>query len=930
MGINSGMAITLSGGIASNIFDSLVAWISGCIAGVLDGFGTAFTNIAPPNLENFSDLFPFMKTAYEVVVYFGFALLFLIVVWQLFKTFGGKYTDGEDPAILTVRAMLFAVLIAFSWDIMNYVMNIAMVPYDVFNSLSSKEITESAVKSLLENNDLKLTKLIGIVLGAFTTATSIIGIIATVVLLWNYLKLLLEVCERYVVLGVLAYTSPLAFSLGASKSTSDVFKNWCRMVGSQLFIIVMNVYFLKGFNVALSAFLLNMEVLEEKTDGSGAVILLVGYFCLLAYLRVAARFDEYLSQLGLNAAKTGTGPLGGLMPMMVGRTILSSVMGGRGFFGHGGGGFAGAGAGAASKVLGVGGIGTIPSRAANAFNPSTYVGNALGGKKQGFGGIAGGIANMAGRAYASTHGLGDTGLISGLANSTDKSLNGIGGKAGLNDAQMFMPGLFGRQGLTFDAASQRNTAGQMAGQFTDENGNTFGVVASSMKANEVPNGAFGTMRAVDGSGFYIQTFDKDGNVSEQGMATLFGAPSIGDGAGQTPAGDFANTFFPGQEGVTNGLTFTNDENDPFILHATDADGHTFDLFNSAGYEKPENAIEGMTPTDVNGNDWFVCDTTPLNTDGIVDGVTISGDGVITDSFGNVVSDSSLENVGVASQVGEIGDSGVPSMTEDGVNDSVFGATFFPSEDTEGLTFSNVDSDPYSFKMIDEDGNKSIYRSGAEYGVPAVQGDVMTDVNDNKWYEDTGVFNSDAGDHNNMTISTDDPYTMSVQPSDGNGNPVLDENNVPVAANDYVNLAGGDLPEGSYTDEAGQTWVPAPDGYNDNGTLHTNEDGQKFAPAYKDDYGQTWVPAPDGHETTSPFDSSTYEASFNPVNPYEATIHNSETGETNRYQHEALGNKGRASEDSAITDLHGNKWYPVGNSGDDRSQIANIEKSNASV
>jgi len=36
-----------------------------------------------------------------------------------------------------------------------------------------------------------------------------------VILAWNYLKLLFEAAERYVLLGVLVYTAPVAFSMGA-------------------------------------------------------------------------------------------------------------------------------------------------------------------------------------------------------------------------------------------------------------------------------------------------------------------------------------------------------------------------------------------------------------------------------------------------------------------------------------------------------------------------------------------------------------------------------------------------------------------------------------------------------------------------------------------------------------------------------------------
>ena len=67
-------------------------------------------------------------------------------------------------------------------------------------------------------------------------------LILLIALGWNYFKLLLEAVERYIVVGVLCYTSPLAFCMGGSKATNQVFKSWCRMVGSQLLLLVMNVW----------------------------------------------------------------------------------------------------------------------------------------------------------------------------------------------------------------------------------------------------------------------------------------------------------------------------------------------------------------------------------------------------------------------------------------------------------------------------------------------------------------------------------------------------------------------------------------------------------------------------------------------------------------------------------------------------------------
>lgn len=71
-------------------------------------------------------------------------------------------------------------------------------------------------------------------------AVTIIVLILVLILAWNYLKLLFEAAERYVLLGVLVYTAPVAFAMGASQATSNIFKSWCRMFGGQIFLLLMN------------------------------------------------------------------------------------------------------------------------------------------------------------------------------------------------------------------------------------------------------------------------------------------------------------------------------------------------------------------------------------------------------------------------------------------------------------------------------------------------------------------------------------------------------------------------------------------------------------------------------------------------------------------------------------------------------------------
>ena len=47
-------------------------------------------------------------------------------------------------------------------------------------------------------------------------SVALIALILVLILAWNYIKLLFEAAERYVLLGVLVYTAPMAFATGVS------------------------------------------------------------------------------------------------------------------------------------------------------------------------------------------------------------------------------------------------------------------------------------------------------------------------------------------------------------------------------------------------------------------------------------------------------------------------------------------------------------------------------------------------------------------------------------------------------------------------------------------------------------------------------------------------------------------------------------------
>lgn len=277
------------------IFEGIIDWVAGIASSIMDAISGLFLNALGTDMTAMEEYFPFVSAAFDVMQYMAWALLFLICVWQLFRVFGGPITDAENPWQLVVRSCLFGVLVGYAKPIFTLVLDIARAPYTALLDvqLTGEDFTFAGLEEVISNG--------------LVTIASTITVIAPLLLLillisvgWNYFKLLLETVERYIVVGVLCYTSPLAFAMGGSKTTSQIFASWCRMVGSQLLLLVLNVWFLRAFNSSVGQYIANGAL----TSGQGSIFL--WFFCALAFLKTAQRFDSYLASLGLNVAQTGS------------------------------------------------------------------------------------------------------------------------------------------------------------------------------------------------------------------------------------------------------------------------------------------------------------------------------------------------------------------------------------------------------------------------------------------------------------------------------------------------------------------------------------------------------------------------------------------------------------------------------------------------
>ena len=570
------------------IFEGIVTWVSSIASELMDAVSRVFLDALGTDMDAMEGYFPFVTKAFEVMQYMAWAVLFLITVWQLFRVFGGPITEAENPWQLLLRSALFALLVGAARPIFTMALDIARAPYTALMevSMEAEDFTFAGIEEALKNG---LTTIVSTV----TIVGPILILILLIALGWNYFKLLLECVERYIVVGVLCYTSPLAYAMGGSKATNQVFKSWCRMVGSQLLLLVLNVWFLRAFDSSVGQFIGNGGALAS---GGGSVFLWL--FCALAFLKTAQKFDSYLAAMGLNVAQTGSSMA---MEMVMAARVLSGLGGGAKSAGSV---FRSGGSAASSAATGAGAAASSFSAGfASKFKGNSYVRDAVveGGSRMGLGGSVG----FVGRAFggiAARNGAVLTGeSISSVASRPEGVSGAIAGEIADRSLQNYMPQLtnYSLAGTQIIGGHIHTTATSQAFQ---ETAGSAGEEASSAQTAqptgpsqidyysasqyEAPEGPHAVVTAADGSTWYQV-------ATGEGSAAFYDVPEFSGSALEETQ---VRETFPG---VDEGTSLRTVEQG--VLEATGENGSAL-WYNSAFYEEPD-APHSVVQA-ANGVDWY--------------------------------------------------------------------------------------------------------------------------------------------------------------------------------------------------------------------------------------------------------------------------------------------------------------------------------------
>lgn len=296
------------------LFEGIKEMCSQFIIDMMDVASSMFTEILSCDLNLFEELFGVAGDLYrDGIMPIAIMLLLMILVWQLFKGMFSKITaSSEEPLELIFRSAISLFMIAYSKDIVNYILDIVGTPYQwvagtavTVNSFSGYVTAAEAVVSVLGIDIISIQMLL---------------LIMHFVVAWNYFKMLFILAERYVLLGIFSYTAPLAFAASGSKSTNNITTTWVRMFGGQVLIIILDAWCLKMF---LSGYG------NLMSSSYGFTKFFAATMCLIGFCKITAKLDSYMASLGVNLGRIGGGLSGMGALLMAGRLLHMGGSGGR-------------------------------------------------------------------------------------------------------------------------------------------------------------------------------------------------------------------------------------------------------------------------------------------------------------------------------------------------------------------------------------------------------------------------------------------------------------------------------------------------------------------------------------------------------------------------------------------------------------------------
>ena len=277
------------------LFQGFLEWAYGLTLEAWEYFSSVLLDLMSLDFAYLRTHMPIIDTIMEIMLAVGWALLLGNLVFQAVKGMvTGLGFEAEDPKLLFTRTFVFAFLLLASPQICRIGLDMTSTIIELLEMPDAVDITLADDASF-----------VGL------TSSWMLVIICGIIIMFQTFKLIMEMAERYFVLAVLTITAPLAFGMGGSRNTSDIFTGWCRMFGSMLLLVALNVVFMKMLLSVLSFYPSGLDVLPWMV-------------LVVTIVKVAKKADSIVSRIGLNPAMTGDS-LGRGVPGALAYTVIRSI-----------------------------------------------------------------------------------------------------------------------------------------------------------------------------------------------------------------------------------------------------------------------------------------------------------------------------------------------------------------------------------------------------------------------------------------------------------------------------------------------------------------------------------------------------------------------------------------------------------------------------
>ena len=323
---------------------AIVDIILSSICSIMTISANSAVSLFKPDIGTGSSLFDLLLKGYSGIIpmmrVISLAFIFIITVSSLCKIMFHSQAD-ETPTSVITGAIVAGIMASCAPFLIVQMEKIFLAIYSGPMSMVPK-------KANFQLFALAITKHLSATAKFRDFGPQLEGLMITFLLVvlmlmiaWKFVSFLLEIAQRYLVLGMLLIFSPLACCFITTKSMRNSFKAYIRMLASTFILMFMNVFFLALFLKSVTGFSTALNGLRTQYE-SYTIPAIVVTWCLLVYglLHVATQFDSYLNTLGFSTAETGSGMMASMLMdaidvgMVFAPSAQSKKTGKKGFLGR--------------------------------------------------------------------------------------------------------------------------------------------------------------------------------------------------------------------------------------------------------------------------------------------------------------------------------------------------------------------------------------------------------------------------------------------------------------------------------------------------------------------------------------------------------------------------------------------------------------------